>query len=206
MPHLKGVLKLDRCPHCGVAKPFLPTKHQMRTNDSNNANVREWSFYVCSDCGGVITASAPDTNGLICEMFPESASLEDSIPGRARAFLQQAINSLLAPAGAVMLTASAVDAMLKEKGYKDGDLYPRINKAVEDGLITEEMGQWAHEIRLDANDQRHADENADLPDAANASKCIEFARSLAQFLFVLPAQVERGLLLAKKATPKEDAK
>lgn len=103
-----------------------------------------------------------------------------------------------------MLTASAVDAMLKEKGYKDGDLYPRINKAVEDGLITEEMGQWAHEIRLDANDQRHADENADLPDAANASKCIEFARSLAQFLFVLPAQVQRGLSSAQNTGTKQD--
>ena len=91
-----------------------------------------------------------------------------------------------------MLTASAVDAMLKDKGYKDGSLYARIGAAAKDNLITNEMASWAHEIRLDANDQRHADENAPLPNSADAEKVIEFASALAQFLFVLPARVERG--------------
>ena len=91
-----------------------------------------------------------------------------------------------------MLTASAVDAMLKDKGLKEGSLNARINSAAQSHLITAEMAAWAHEIRLDANDQRHADEEADLPDAANASKAIDFANALAQFLYVLPARVERG--------------
>jgi len=43
-----------------------------------------------------------------------------------------------------------------------------------------------------------------LPDAANASKCVEFARSLAQFLFVLPAQVQRGLSSAQNTGTKQD--
>jgi len=91
-----------------------------------------------------------------------------------------------------MLTASAVDAMLKEKGYKDGTLYRRIDDAAKDHLITSEMAAWAHEIRLEANDQRHADEGSSLPNAADAAKAIEFANALAQFLYVLPARVERG--------------
>ena len=91
-----------------------------------------------------------------------------------------------------MLAASAVDAMLKEKGYRDGNLNGRIKKAAENHLITEEMAIWAHEIRLDANDQRHADESAPLPSEVDASKVIEFASALAQFLFVLPARVQRG--------------
>jgi hypothetical protein len=91
-----------------------------------------------------------------------------------------------------MLTASAVDALLKDKGYKDGSLNVRIDTAAKDHLITTEMAAWAHEIRLDANDQRHADDNAKLPSAADAAKVIEFASALAQFLYVLPARVERG--------------
>ena len=51
-----------------------------------------------------------------------------------------------------MLAASAVDSMLKEKGYKDGSLYKRIEQAAGDHLITAEMASWAHEVRLDAND------------------------------------------------------
>jgi hypothetical protein len=58
------------------------------------------------------------------------------------------------------------------------------------------MKLWAHEVRLDANDQRHADESAPLPSEADAKKAIEFAQALAQFLFVLPALVTRG-----RATP-----
>lgn len=91
-----------------------------------------------------------------------------------------------------MLTASAVDAMLKDKGYKDGNLNARIDAAAKDHLITTEMAAWAHEIRLDANDQRHADEGAALPSAADSAKVIEFASALAQFLYVLPARIERG--------------
>lgn len=92
-----------------------------------------------------------------------------------------------------MLAASSVDAMLKEKGYTEGNLYPRIEQAVKDHLITKEMSKWAHQVRLDANDQRHADESAELPTEVDAKKTIQFAQALAEFLFVLPAMVEQGL-------------
>jgi hypothetical protein len=111
--------------------------------------------------------------------------------------LKQAINTLHAPAGSVMLSASSVDAMLKEKGYTKGSLYTRVNKAVEDHLITSEMARWAHDIRLDANDQRHADQQASLPTESDAKKCVDFAIALGEFLFVLPARVERGLAAAE---------
>jgi hypothetical protein len=118
--------------------------------------------------------------------------VDDSVPIRARQFLTQAIGSIHAPAGAVMLAGSAIDAMLKEKGLKDGSLYKRIDQAAAENLITREMALWAHEVRLEANDQRHADEEAELPEEADARRVIEFSKALAQFLFVLPAQVARA--------------
>jgi hypothetical protein len=97
-----------------------------------------------------------------------------------------------------MLTASAIDAMLKDKGFKEGSLRQRIDLAASAHLITQEMAAWAHEVRLDANDQRHADDDAPLPDSADADKAIEFAGALAQFLYVLPARVARGRAPANK--------
>lgn len=47
--------------------------------------------------------------------------------------------------------------VLKEKGYKDGSLHKRIEKAASDHLITKDMSDRAHPVRLEANDQRHAD-------------------------------------------------
>lgn len=92
-----------------------------------------------------------------------------------------------------MLAASAVDSMLKLRGYSEGSLYARIEKAIENHLLTQEMGQWAHAVRLDANDQRHADEAAALPTEADAKRVIDFAEALAEILFVLPSRVARGL-------------
>jgi hypothetical protein len=134
------------------------------------------------------------------EIFPIVDSIDNTIPAVARSYLTQATQSLHAPAGAVMLAASAVDAMLKEKNYKDGSLYGRIEKAAADHLITQEMAKWAHQVRLDANDQRHADEKASLPTEADAKKCVEFAKSLAAFMFVLPSRVKRGLAESTQQT------
>lgn len=134
----------------------------------------------------------------VLEVWPAPQTVHDSIPQRARTFLQQAISSIAAPSGAVMLAASAVDAMLKDKGLKEGNLYTRIGKASAEHLITAEMAEWAHEVRLDANDQRHADEEGPMPDEADARKSIEFTLALAQFLFVLPARVADGRARASK--------
>lgn len=188
-------LTLSRCPHCQIAQPNLPRFGDVRaTNDHNGENPRLWATYQCATCGGVVLVTAPNAvqNSNVSDVWPVPDTVADVIPQRARAFLLQAIASLHAPSGAVMLTASSVDAMLKEKGYKDGTLSARIDAAADAHLITQEMAAWAHEIRLDANDQRHADESAALPSKTDASRVIEFAKALAQFLYVLPARVERG--------------
>lgn len=99
--------------------------------------------------------------------------------------------------GSIMLAASAVDAMLKAKGLKEGHLYARIDNAAENHLITKDVARWAHQVRLDANEQRHVDEEAPLPTLEDAKRCLDFALALADILFVLPASVTRGIEDAK---------
>jgi hypothetical protein len=96
-----------------------------------------------------------------------------------------------------MLAASAVDAMLKAKALKLGNLYSRIDQAAKDHLITDGMAEWAHEVRLEANDERHEDDDADFPTVEEAKRCIEFVQALGLFLFVLPAKVQKGIEDAK---------
>jgi len=142
-----------------------------------------------------MVSSPLDAAQPVSHICPSPQVVANEVPDRARSFLSQAISSLHAPAGSVMLAASAVDAMLKEKGLTKGTLNSRIDEAAKSHLITAEMAAWAHEVRLDANDQRHADDEAELPDEAAARKAVEFAKALAQFLFVLPARVKRGRTL-----------
>ena len=186
-------LALARCPHCSVANPNLRRTHHLETYAHDGSRKRFWGIYTCGTCGGVVTAAGVANNQPALEHYPEHGSVDEDVPARPRAYLQQAQESLHTPAGAVMLAASSVDAMLKLKNYVQGSLYTRIEKAVADGLMTKEMAAWAHAVRLDANDQRHADETADLPSEEDARRCIEFAEALGEFLFVLPSRIQRGI-------------
>lgn len=202
MPNLlQSTLDLTRCPHCGIDMPSLPFRAQFELADFQGGK-RLWGVYSCNRCAGLIIARADGWNQIVREVHPnKTLELSDDIPERARTFLQQAIDSIRSPSGAVMLAASSVDAMLKAKNFKSGTLFDRINQAASQHLITQEMAQWAHDVRLDANDQRHADEAAPLPTPADAQRVIEFARALAQFMFVLPARVQRGIQSAKQKSP-----
>jgi hypothetical protein len=193
-------LELETCPHCGVNRPHLSRTHKARTDPPNGGRERYWAFYVCSGCAGIVTAWSYANEGDLVEMYPAQPEVDSVVPTPARDYLQQAIASRHAPAGSVMLCASSVDAMLKVKGLVNGSLYTRIQQAATNNLITAEMAEWAHDVRLDANDQRHADVAASLPTIDDAERCIEFVRALAQFLFVLPDRVRRGRLASGGGT------
>jgi hypothetical protein len=117
----------------------------------------------------------------VTQVFPDYRKVDDVVSSNAKAYLEQAISSIHTPAGAVTLAASCVDAMLKEKGHLDGSLNSRIEQAAMDHLIMANMAAWAHEVRLDANDQRHADLNASLPSKEDAERIVDFASALANF-------------------------
>jgi hypothetical protein len=117
----------------------------------------------------------------VTQVFPNYRKLDDKVSSNAKAYLEQAISNIHTQAGAVTLAASCVDAMLKEKGHLDGSLNSRIEQAAMDHLIMANMAAWAHEVRLDANDQRHAGLNASLPSKEDAERIVDFASALANF-------------------------
>jgi len=197
---LQSVLDLERCPHCSVDKPGLVFRYQQNFSDFES-RATFWRVYSCTRCCGMVAAQAAGWDQEVMAYYPnKSVQVSSDIPERARVFLLQALESTRAPVGAIMLAASAVDAMLKAKNLKTGSLNDRIKSAAANHLITPEMADWAHDIRLDANDQRHADESAPLPAVGDAQKVIEFALALAQFMFVLPARVQRGRQSAQQGT------
>jgi hypothetical protein len=193
MATLSENLELSRCPHCSIDKPNLKKVFHIETNNHQGISKRLWGIYVCSRCGGIVSAWSSGWQGMVVGVYPSTEKVDAIIPAPAHDYLQQALNSIHAPAGAVMLAASAVDAMFKSKGYKEGSLYKRIDEAAKNHLITADMAQWAHEVRLDANDQRHADEQFALPSEEIAKRAVDFALVLGEILFVLPSRVQRGL-------------
>lgn len=91
------------------------------------------------------------------------------------------------------MAGSAVDAMLKNKGFETGSLYARIDQATVDGVLTRGMAEWAHSVRLGSNRPRHADEANPHVTPAEAQRSVDFAEALGNFLFVLTAQIEEAV-------------
>jgi hypothetical protein len=202
---LDSFLDLEKCPHCGTDTPTLELHQQsFYTESSDKYEKRMWGIYVCKRCGGVVTASARMPNAahvpfIVHEIYPYSKSLDESIPTKPRTFLKQAIDSLHSPSGSIMLAASSVDAMLIEKGFNNDTLYGKIKSAVEEHKITQEMADWAHEVRLNANSERHPKDDIESATTEDAKRTVEFAKAMAEFLFVLPSKVQRGIEAANSA-------
>src|ERR1700730_14853382 len=129
---------------------------------------------MCRSCGGLVIAWANSQGGPVQGVLPKQDELNDVIPDTARRFLSQARDSLHAPDGAVMLAASAVDAMLKAKGYQKGTLNQRIDQAAADHVITSDIALWAHHVRLEANEPRHADDEKPHASQEEAAQSVEF--------------------------------
>jgi len=126
-------------------------------------------------------------------IYPKQTMVDASLPDDARRYLKQAMDTLSSPDASVVMSASSIDAMLKAKGYVEGNLYSRIDKAVKDHILTEDMGKWAHKVRLEANSVRHADSATPPPVLEDATQVLEFAKALGDFLFVFTARVAQGI-------------
>ncbi len=206
------VYRISRCPQCGVATPLISQvgSAYLHAEGSGPYGRDRWYFTgVCSRCqnhmlfyGEANTKPERGTDQpaqiFVTKTFPNLETVADELPERAANFFQQAIESKHAPDGALMLAASAIDAMLKDNGYRDGSLFARIQQASNDGLLTNEMAGWAHEIRLSANEPRHADDEFTSASSEDAEQIIQFARALGEYLYVLPARVKKW---ATKAEP-----
>jgi hypothetical protein len=178
-----------------MAQPQLARISERENN--RQGGHRRWGVYECQVCGGLVTAAARagDPAHAIIECYPAVPNdPPETIPTRPRTYLRQARDLLTQPTGSVMLSSSAVDAMLKEKGLKEGRLYERIHDAVEQHLISEDVAQWAHQVNLDPNGPRYVDERASMPSLEDAQRCLAFALTLAEILFVLPGRVTRGII------------
>ena len=186
-------LDLPRCPYCNIANPLLAHRTDTKTDAHDGTNERVWRLYACVSCGGVVLVSARPGDFEVIDILPESLSVPQEVPEFAGRFLSQALDTLSSPDASVVVAAASVDAMLKDKGYGgDESLNARIDRAADDHVITKEMAAWAHEIRLDANASRHADEGETPPTQEDARRTVDFALSLAGYLYVLPNRVRRG--------------
>jgi len=194
----KQLLGVDNCPHCMTANPTLMSVWSSGNKPTARANKGPdnlWGVYLCTTCGSVVSARAfhgRDRGGhpfKVNAMYPMIWQASSVLPDMVRRYLEQAHKTLASFDASVVMSAASIDAMLKVHGFEKGSLYSRIDEAVKNGVLTITMAEWAHRVRLDSNNPRHADKDSPQMNEVDAQRAFGFANALAEFLFVLPSQM-----------------
>lgn len=206
------------CPHCDTkrvafsikAQEVIPSKQEL------------WNVFAqCGNCGFCVVAvfrsisghdpltrfATTPTDFKLMEFFPkpQEPSAPDHLPENVKRFFLQGVENVARnqdAAGAMF--RKSLDVALKVKCPEaTGRLVDRINRAVELGTLTSELGEWAHQIRLEGNEATHGDDPY-TPEQAAALH--QFTMLVLLYLFTLPGMlVESRQTSSQPLQPEEEA-
>jgi hypothetical protein len=153
------------------------------------------------------TVLYPGPGHRILSIWPDkSKNGPEGVPSNIENFYLQGLANLKArrwdAAGAMFRKTLDVGTKIIAPTYKGDPLFSRINKLVGDGTLTQAMGDWSHEIRMDGNDAVH-DENPETEEDANASQ--HFTEAFLTYAFALPKLVEDNKAKSDPASKAETA-
>jgi hypothetical protein len=194
------------CPYCLTRGAGFETRYQWKSPRGRDyANV----LAVCGICKSGMTVLSYSSESIhedlvghdiqypggkfaIRATWPRfTGQCPASVPENVESFYNQGLENLSAgrwdAAGAMFRKSLDVATKMIAPEKRGKTLFARINELVSEGRLTQAMGEWSHEIRLDGNDAVHDEEPETEPDA-NVSQ--RFAEALLTYGFTLPAMVE----------------
>lgn len=123
---------------------------------------------------------------------PQEGSAPRDTPDSVARFFEQGTSSLESgnydAAGMVFRKALEVATKSLDETLSGKKLVQRIDLLKERGVITADLAQWAHEIRLGGNDAAHDDEPFSVQDCEDLKNFIE---AFLRYVFTLPSAVRR---------------
>ena len=194
------------CPYCGTNGVAFSV---IEERPSGVNFTRRWeTFAICGHCARAVLAIfyMPDDNKPSDymkagasrnlprpELFPSPTATEASehTPDNVARFYTQGMENLSRNWDAAgTMFRKALDTGLKKKFPElRGNLKTRIDRAVADGKLLPELGDWAHQIRLGGNDAAHDDEPFTKEEAEGLQT---FTRLVFLYLFTLPGMLEEA--------------
>lgn len=116
---------------------------------------------------------------------------EDYWPAKARSHWKQAHNALNRGDydAAVVMARSAVQAAVRNKKAKKGDMYHEINDLVNRGVIPNIVGELAHGVRELAKPSAHPTEDEKFVQPQDAREIVEFLDILLEYAYDLPQKI-----------------
>jgi hypothetical protein len=209
---VKPLVFAFECPHCGVYSTFKVSAEYGNEYWGGFAKI-----LLCDHCSKlvyVVLGARPIPRGQtaseeIKDYYPKrKPKLEDSIPKRVASDYVEAIKcfDVGAEKASAAMCRRALQNSIIEKGAKKGKLVDQIDELFEKQIITKDIKDWAHEIRLTGNVGAHPDEDG-LQDVSpkEAKELLEFMEEYLNYVYVMPDKVAKKRAEKKgKATPKKE--
>jgi hypothetical protein len=130
-------------------------------------------------------------NWALVRMYPmpQASKCPDHTPDNLKRIFLQASDSLKrnAPDASGAMSRKVVDVstqqMLGDEAKKHGNIQGRIDALASRGKLTEDLKNWAHEIRLGGNDAAHDIDPFTMPEA---EELLDFAELYLTYVYSLP--------------------
>jgi HEPN domain-containing protein len=143
-------------------------------------------------------------NEQITDQYPKrTPKLDPSIPQDVGNDYVEAIKcfDVGANKASVAMCRRALQTSLIQRGAGKGKLVEQIDELSDKGILTEDIKEWAHEIRLTGNIGAHPDQDG-LKDVTpqDAEELIRFMEEFLNYVYIMPAKV--AAKRARKASGK----
>ena len=121
------------------------------------------------------------------------AQLMEGLPGEIESVRSEAWSCFYGGdyRAALVVGRAAVQRAVRSLGGEGRDLYTEIDSLRERGIVTEELKEWAHEVRIAAREAAHPEELGEVTDA-EALASLQWADSFLEFAIALPARRHRA--------------
>lgn len=133
----------------------------------------------------------------IIDCYPSRVPVvPEGLPDKAHEFWAREAAAGMGPSMKVLFCRIVIEAVCKDKGATQGNLYSKIESLGPEGaaILAPDMVEWAHAIRNFGNDVAH--EMSDFSDDESA-EVYDFTTMLLEVLYSVPARVKR---LRERAT------
>lgn len=176
------------CPYCDVHSTI-----SVRSRDAGESTLFE--MVKCDHCGELILQiyRIKDKKRILIDQYPKRIPrLHKSIPERVGDDYIEAMKcfDVGANRASVVMCRRALQSSVIEKGAKKNRLVDQIDELYDSQIITKDIRDWAHEIRLTGNIGAHPDEDG-LQDVTpeDADELIKFMEEYLNYVYIMPAKV-----------------
>ncbi len=186
------------CPHCDTRSNFNDTMMNAHTHWGKEAERFEVAVDVlsCQNCDGVVISFRKfftERGWKEWLSYPVSLpKVDKAVPDKVAADYVSAVNclSIGEHKAAVTMFRRSLQQIMIDKNAKGSRLYDQIDDLATNGIITEDLKNWAHEIRLWGNEGAHPSKDGlDEVTEKETTEVKKFLESLFQYIYIMPATV-----------------